>query len=362
MIEDQEKEELLRVLDSGMLAAGDWVKEFEKKFAEKMGVPYGIATSSGTTALHGALMAAGISSGHRVITTPFTFIASSNAVLFCGGRPLFADIQEETFNIDPERLQQALTKDPGIRALVVVHLYGLPAAMDEIMALVKEYDLLLIEDCAQAHGATFRGQPVGSFGHLSIFSFYPTKNMTTGEGGMILTHDVDLMKRVRSLINHGEGSRYYHQDLGYNFRMSNMAAALGKVQLKKLDGFNQRRQENARYLTSGLAYLPGIKTPQIPEGCHHVFHQYTIRVEKGRDELAASLKEKEIGCGIHYPLPVNRQPVYESLGLNSEVFPVAEKMSREVLSLPVHPSLSRDDLDQIVAAVSSFARKRSCVF
>lgn len=358
IIEDDEKEELLRVLDSGMLATGNWVKDFEDQFAERMGASYGIATSSGTTALHGALLAAGIGKDDGVITTPFTFIATSNAVLFCGGRPIFADIQEDTFNLDPQALYQVLKENPRVKALVVVHLYGLPSPMEEIMALVKEFDLLLIEDCAQAHGALYRGKPVGSFGHLSIFSFYPTKNMTTAEGGMILTSDSAWMKKVRSLINHGEEGRYCHQELGYNFRMTNLAGALGKIQLTKLDSFNQRRRENARYLTAGLSQLPGILTPQIPAGFHHVFHQYTIRVQEGRDELAAFLQEEGIGYGIYYPIPLHHQPFYQAIGLNSSVFPVAEKMSQEVLSLPVHPSLQVRDLDKILKAVTSFVRKR----
>lgn len=355
-IGEEEKQEILKVLDSGMLAQGEWVRDFEEEFAREMGASYGIATSSGTTALHLALLAAGVGPEDQVITTPFTFIASSNAILFCRGVPLFADIHPRTYTIDPERLREALERNPRVRALILVHLYGLPAFIEEILEIVQEYKLLLIEDCAQAHGALYRGQPVGSFGHLSTFSFYPTKNMTTGEGGMVLTSNEEFMERARSLVNHGERERYYHQELGFNYRMNNMEAALGRVQLKRLDSFNRKRRENAQYLTRHLSSLPGLVTPYTPKDSEHVFHQYTIRVRE-REEVIFQLKREEIGFGIYYPRPVYRQPFYQSPHLDPGHFPVTEEICREVLSLPVHPSLTQRDLDRIISALTRALEK-----
>ncbi len=351
---DEEKQAVLEVLDSGMLAQGPRVKAFEEAFAAYCGVDHAVATSSGTTALHMALLAHGIGPGDEVITSPFTFISSANAVLFTGARPVFVDIDPHTFNIDPDLLQAAIT--PSTKAVMPVHLFGLPAEMAPILALAEEHNLAVIEDACQAHGAEYGGKRTGSFG-TGCFSFYPTKNMTTGEGGMITTDDEDLAETCRVLRQHGMRRRYYHDELGYNFRMTDIHAAIGLAQMQKLERFNAARAENARYLTE---HLEGVVTPVVPERCRHVFHQYTIRVPDGqRDALRHHLLERDIGSGIYYPVPIHRQTYYTSeLGYRVEL-PEAEGAAEEVLSLPVHPALVEGDLEAIVAAVNEFAEAQS---
>lgn len=353
IITEKEKEKVMQVMDSGMLACGQYVKDFEKEFSNYIGCNYGIATSSGTTALDIALKSAGIEEGDKIITTPFTFIASSNSILYSGAEPVFVDIDRNTYNISPELIREKMEEEPEIKALLIVHLYGLPCNMDEIMDIVDEYNLILIEDCAQAHGAEYCGQKVGTFGDVAIFSFYPTKNMTTGEGGIVLTGDKEIMERARLLVNHGQSGRYYHKILGYNYRMTNIAAAIGLVQLEKLDMYNEQRQKNAAYLTDKLNNLEYIEVPQVPKNYCHSFHQYTIKVEQ-REQLISCLQEKEIGYGVHYPTPVYKQPFYQKQGYNSLSLPVCEELSEKVISLPVHPSLSKKDLKLIVETIKSF--------
>ncbi len=352
VITEKEKEKVLQVMDSGMLTSGKYVKEFEKKFAGYIGCKYGIATSSGTTALELALKSAGIGEGDKVITTPFTFIASSNSIFYTGAEPVFVDIDRNTYNIDPELIREKLAEEENIKALLIVHLYGLPCNMEEIMDIVAENELILIEDCAQAHGAKYNGKKVGGFGDVSIFSFYPTKNMTTGEGGIVLTGNKNIAEKARLLVNHGQSSRYYHEILGYNYRMTNIAAAIGLVQLEKLDKLNKRRQDNAVYLTEKLKNLSNIKIPYVPERCYHSYHQYTIKVNN-RQEWLKHLQENEVGYGVHYPLPVHKQPFYKKRGFGNISLPVCEELSKKVLSIPVHPSLSEDDLQLIVKTIKN---------
>jgi perosamine synthetase len=345
----EEKQAVMEVLDSGMLAQGPRVKEFEERFAEKCNVGYAVATSSGTTALQVALLARGIGPGDEVITTPFTFIASANAILYTGARPVFVDIDAETFNLDPKQIEAAIT--PRTRAILPVHLFGLCCEMDPIMAIAEQHGLEVIEDACQSHAASYHGRPAGSFG-IGAFSLYATKNMTTGEGGMITTQSPVIAEKCRVIRQHGMRRRYYHDELGYNFRMTDIQAAIGIAQLQKLDRFNEARVKNAAYLT---AHLRGVATPQVPPGYAHVFHQYTVRVPQGlRDALAANLQEQGIGSGVFYPVPIHQQTFYkEQLGYPLE-FPQAERAASEVLSLPVHPGLSQQDLETIVAAVNGF--------
>jgi len=343
---EEEKEAVIAVLESGMLAQGPKVEEFEKAFAAMCGVRHAIATSSGTTALHLALLAHGIGPGDEVITSPFTFISSANSILFVGAKPVFVDIDESSFNMDPSLIEARIT--PRTKALVPVHLFGNPCDMEAIMAIAARHGLMVIEDAAQAHGASINGKKVGSFG-TGCFSFYPTKNMTTAEGGMVTSDDDQVAEKVRLLRSHGMKRRYYHDFLGYNFRMTDVQAALGLAQLAKLELFNEKRIANACYLTERLGEV--IIAPQVRDGYRHVFHQYTIRVKGDRDQMVEQLGERGIGAGIYYPLPVHQQPVYRELGYN-ERLPVAEAMSQEVLSLPVHPALSQADLERIVEAVS----------
>lgn len=349
LIGDEEKQAVLQVMDSGIIAQGPKVKEFEEAFAAMIGVKHAIATTSGTTALHTALLAHGIGPGDEVITSPFTFIASSNSILFTGATPVFADIDPHTFNIDPQKVEQAIT--PRTRAIMPVHLFGLTCNMDVLMSIADKYGLLLIEDACQSHGATFNGRQAGSFG-TGAFSLYPTKNMTSAEGGMITTNEDAVAEQCRVIRQHGMRRRYYHDQLGYNYRMTDIHAAIGLAQLKKLPGFNATRQSNAAFLS---AHLRGVETPYVPANCQHVFHQYTIRISgENRDRLREHLQQRQVGSETYYPVPAHKQDFYV-LDLHFDVsLPEAEKAAREVLSLPVHPALRQDDLQTIVDAVNAF--------
>lgn len=349
IIGPEEKQAVLDVLDSGMLAQGPRVKEFEEAFAGMCSTQYAVATSSGTTALHLALAANNIGEGDEVITSPFTFIASANSILYTGARPVFVDIDPRTFNLDPELLEQAIT--PRTRAIMPVHLFGLCSNMDPILAIAQKYGLTVIEDACQSHGAEYKGKRAGSFG-TGAFSLYATKNITTGEGGMITTDDPEIAEKCRVLRQHGMRRRYYHDELGFNFRMTDIQAAIGTAQIKKFEQFNQQRMANAAYLSQ---HLQGVVTPVCPEGYKHVYHQYTIRVRQDlRDALQGHLQECGIGTGVFYPVPVHQQSFYQNeLGYDVHL-PQAEAAAGEVLSLPVHPSLSGQDLAEIVSAVNAF--------
>src|SRR4030042_733544 len=272
---EEEKKAVMEVLDSGMIAQGPRVKAFEEAFASMCGVRNAVATASGTTALHVALLAAGIGKGGEVITSPFTFIASANSILYTGARPVFIDIGPITYNLNPELIETAIT--PKTKAILPIHLFGLSCDMDPIMALARMHGLVVVEDACQSHGALYKGKRVGSFG-IGTFSFYPTKNMTSAEGGMITTDDDVIAERCRVIRQHGMRRRYYHDELGFNFRMTDVHAAIGLEQLKKLESSNQPRRLNAPFLRT---HLKGVITPTTPEGCEHVFHQYTVRVRNG---------------------------------------------------------------------------------
>jgi perosamine synthetase len=346
LLGDEEKKAVLETIESGQLAQGKRVKAFEEGFAAVCGVKHAIATSSGTTALHTTVLAHGIGPGDEVITTPFTFIASANAAIFAGARPVFVDIDERTYNMDPGRIEAAIS--PRTKAILPVHLFGNPCDMEAIMDIAAKHGLVVIEDACQAHGATVGGRKVGSFG-TGCFSFYPTKNITTAEGGIITTNNDEVADRARLIRSHGQRERYYHEMIGYNFRMTEIQAAIGLVQLGKLEQFNAARRAHAEYLT---ARLKGVIAPTATPGCRHVYHQYTIRVPDDRDALAEHLRERGIGTMIYYPVPVHKQVAYQRLGYQDHL-PVAERASREVLSLPVHPALTREELDRIVEGVNS---------
>ncbi len=345
----EEKQAVLEVLDSGIIAQGPRVKAFEDAFAQMCGVKHAVATTSGTTALHVALLAQGIGEGDEVITSPFTFIASANSVLYVGARPVFVDIDPTTFNMNPNLIEAAIT--PHTKAIMPVHLFGLVCDMGPILEIVKRYNLALVEDACQSHGATYKGHKAGSFG-MGTFSLYPTKNMTSAEGGMITTDSDEMDEKARVIRQHGMRRRYYHDELGFNFRMTDIHAAIGLEQLKKLDRFNRARQANAAYLS---AHLQGVITPYVPEGYVHVFHQYTVRVPGGRrDALRTYLQEHGIGSEVYYPVPVHRQSYYvKDLGYEVSL-PEAERAALEVLSLPIHPAVTQVDLETIVSAVNEF--------
>ncbi len=351
-IGDEEKKAVMEVLDSGIIAQGPRVKAFEEAFATMCGVKHAIATTSGTTALHTALLAHGIGKGDEVITSAFTFIASANSALYVGARPVFVDIDPATFNINPALIEAAIT--PHTKAILPIHLYGLACDMDAIMAIAKKHNLVVVEDACQSHGAVYKDRKVGSFG-TGTFSLYPTKNMTSGEGGMITTNDPVIDEKCRVLRQHGMRKRYYHDELGYNFRMTDIAAAIGLEQLKKLGRFNEIRQANAGFLSANLR---GVVVPAVPKGCKHVYHQYTIRVPGGRrDALRTYLQEHGIGSEVYYPVPIHQQTFYvKDLGFKQSL-PETERAAQEVLSLPVHPGLSPADLKTIVATVNDFMAK-----
>lgn len=349
IIADEEVEEVIKVLKSGFIAQGPKVAEFEEKFADYVGVEHAVASSSGTTALHLALLAAGVGPGDEVITTPFTFAATGNSVLYVGAKPVFVDIDRDTYNLDPELIDAAVTEKSKV--IMPVHLYGQPADMDPINKIAEDHGLKVIEDAAQAHGAIYKGKKTGSLGDMGCFSFYPTKNMTTSEGGMVTTNNKEMADMVRILRAHGESERYTHVTLGYNFRMTDIAAAIGVVQLKKLENFNEQRINNAKYLSEQIDRINGIKPPYIAPDVKHVFHQYTIRVDKSkRDELKEFLNDNGVGTGIHYPKPIYQQKLYQERGFTASC-PEAENASLEVLSLPVHPSLGIEDLEKIVTVL-----------
>ena len=355
VIEEEEINAVIDVMKSGMIAQGPKVIEFEEEFAKFVGAKYGIATNSGTSALHVALLAAGIGEGDEVITTPFTFAATGNSILYTGARPVFVDIDPETFTIDPSKIEEAITDKT--KAIMPVQLYGQSADMDAIMKIAKEQDLIVIEDAAQAHGAVYNGVKVGNLGDMACFSFYPTKNMTTSEGGMITTNNEEFAENAKIYRAHGSATKYHHDVLGYNFRMTDIGAAIGIEQLKKLESFNDKRIENAKYLNEALADCDLIETPVVKDGYKHVYHQYTIKVKDGkRDELSDYLIENGIGNGIYYPIPLYNQVLYTNMGYNQSL-PVTDEIVKDVLSLPIHAKLTKFDLDLIIKTIKDFAKK-----
>jgi len=345
---DEEKELVWSAMSSGALAQGSRVRELEERFADFVGVPHAVATSSGTTALHLALMASEVGAGDEVITVPFTFFASASTVLFTGARPVFVDVDEATFNIDVAQIEAAIT--PRTRAILPVSLYGQPADLPAIAEIAERHGLALVEDAAQSHGAAIGDRRSGSWG-AGCFSFYPTKNMTTGEGGMVTTADPAVADRARLLREHGMRVRYQHEMVGFNFRMTDIHASIGLAQLTKLPGYNaRRRQIAARY----DAELRGVVAPRVHPGVTHVYHQYTIRVNR-RDEFVELLKQRGVGTGIYYPIPVHRQKPFLELGYGDQRFPVSERLCGEVVSIPVHPSLTDDEVETVIAAVNGTA-------
>jgi dTDP-4-amino-4,6-dideoxygalactose transaminase len=345
---EEEKAMVWSAMASGQLAQGERVAQLEAEFAAFVGARRAIATSSGTTAIYLALKGLGIGDGDEVITVAFTFFASASPILHAGAKASFVDVDPVTYSMDPACLEAAIT--PRTRAIMPVSLYGQPADMPAIISIAERYGLPVIEDACQAHGADLDGRRSGGWG-LGVFSFYATKNMTTAEGGAVTTDDEALAERVRLLREHGMRERYRHELVGYNFRMTDVHASIGLAQLKKLPAANERRRQiAARY----DAELVGVVTPQVRPGARHVYHQYTVRVNR-RDEFLARLREKGVGASVHYPVPVHRQPALLALGYGDVSLPVTERLSGEILSLPVYPSLSESEIDTIVGATNETA-------
>ena len=358
LIGAEERAAVDAVLAGGMVVQGPQVAAFEEEFsAQVVGGAHCVAVNSGTSAQHLAALAAGAGADRRaeVIVPSFTFAATANSVAITGARPVFADIDPVTFTLDPASVEAAVTE--RTIAIEVVHLYGLPANMPEILDIARRHGLAVWEDCAQAHAAAIDDKPVGAFGAWGSFSFYPTKNMTSLEGGMVSTADAELARRVRLLRNQGMERQYANEVVGLNNRMTDVAAAVGRVQLTKLSGWTAARRANAAVLDAGLAGAPGVVTPHVPHGYTHVYHQYTIRLEGAsaaeRDEVAKVLREQwRVGTGVYYPIPNHRLPSLAPYAPGVDL-PGTEKAARECLSLPVHPSLSEADLERIVRAVGA---------
>jgi len=333
-----------RVLASGLLVSGAEVRAFEGEFADFVGAEESVAVGSGTAALMVGLLAAGIGPGDEVIVPSFTFAATANAVRLVGATPVFVDIDEATYCLTAETVSPAITEKTV--AIMPVHLFGHPAPMKELGSLASSRGINLIEDAAQAHGATVNGQPVGALGLFGAFSFYPTKNMTTGEGGMITTNDSELAKRARLFRNQGMEQRYLHETVGLNERMTEIEGAIGRIQLRHLSDWTKRRQENAAFYSTHLA--PSVVRPAVGPGVTHVYHQYTIRVPD-RSSLITRFGQEGIGYGIYYPRPTHLQPPYRA---GAPSLPVAERLAREVVSIPIRPDLTEDELHTIVDVIN----------
>ena len=349
LIGDEERAAVDRVLRSGMLAQGPEVKVFEEEFSEHFGLGRAcVAVNSGTSGLHLGLLSSGVKAGDEVIVPSFTFAATANSVALTGATPVFADIDAGDFCLSPAAIASAITdKTVGV---MPVHLYGHPAQMAAIMAIAEQRGIQVFEDAAQAHGASLNGTPVGAFGSFGMFSLYPTKNMTSGEGGMVSAGTAQIERLLRLYRNQGMEQQYHNEVVGFNNRMTDIHAAIGRVQLTKVDGWTKARQDNAAFLS---ANLEGVTTPPVADGAVHVYHQYTVRVGQDRDGLAAALRaEYNIGSGMFYPVPNHRlKPFQVQVDL-----PETERAARECLSLPVHPSLSQGDLERIVTAVNALAK------
>jgi dTDP-4-amino-4,6-dideoxygalactose transaminase len=348
-----------RVLRSGKLRAGAVTEEFETRFAAEVGAECAIAVNSGSAALHIAY-ATMLEPGDEVIVPDFTFIATASMVVAAGGKPVLADAKPQTFTLDPADTERRIT--PRTRAIAPVHLYGHPADVAALTDLARRHHLKIIWDAAQAHGAQASGKDVGSLGDAVCYSFYPTKNMTTGEGGMITTSDAGLAADFKLLRSHGEQSRYHHVRIGFNYRTTDIASAIGLVELENLRSAVRRRRENAAALARGLAGIDGILLPQESDSAVHAYCLFTIRIDPTvlgltRDEFRQELAGYGIETAVHYPAPLHRQPVFSSLGQDSD-FPVSTLLSQTVASLPVHPHLTANQINRIVAAVRKVAKKR----
>lgn len=353
LIGQDEQAAVTAVLASGNIAAGAQVKEFEEAFAAYCASPVAVACSSGTAGLCVAMKALDLPAGSKVLTTPFSFIATANCILYANCIPVFADVDPDTFMVTAATVAEAFAKDPDIRAVLPVHLYGQACEIKDITDIAHAHDAYVIEDAAQAHGATEDGVRVGAIGDLGVFSFYPTKNMMTGEGGIITGSNAELLDRCRLIINHGAPKRYQHTLLGFNYRMTNIAAAIGLCQLPRLDAWNARRLYNAQAITAGLANLSWLSTPVERQNCGHVYHQYVLKVQD-RERLREHLKNAGVDTDVHYPCLIPDQPFFQGQGYTSDHLPQARKLATCVMSLPVHPSVSDDDLATIVSAMQSF--------
>ncbi len=374
-IGDDDVKAVADVLKSGKLSSlsNSVVQEFERAFAEYIGTKYAIAVNSGTAALHTALQAMGVGPGDEVIVPPYTFVSTATSVIHANAIPVFADVQLSSYNLDPESFEKNITS--RTKAVIPVHLFGRPAEMDEIVEIANRHGIMILEDAAQAHGAMYKGRKVGAFGNAAIFSFYESKNMTTGEGGMIVTDDEKIAERARLIRQHGEPSWYYYVELGYNYRMPAMEAALGLSQLKKLDKFNSIRESNAAYYNSKLSRIKGIVVPEAPSYVKHVYHVYAPRFIEDELGISPGLLSKALAAeGINlrpiYPRALYLDPLFQEKRVRPKgcpytcpfygvsrsypqgICPNVERLTKEVFSLPVSPLISKEDIDDVITAIS----------
>jgi dTDP-4-amino-4,6-dideoxygalactose transaminase len=341
---------IARVLAAGVFINGPNVAALEDEIARYVGTRYAVGLNSGTDALHLALRALDVGPGDEVVTTPFSFAATSEVIGIVGATPVFADIEPATFNLDPAAVEAAI--GPRTRAIIPVHLYGRPAPMDAINALARRHHLAVIEDCAQSIGASIDGRHTGSLGTIGAFSFFPSKNLGAyGDGGMIVTDDRALAERIRRLRAHGAGVKYHHDELGLNSRLDEMQAAILRVKLRHLEAWIEQRRAIAARYTDALARLRRLVLTDVPPATRHVYHQFTIRVPLDRDRLSQALRERDIQTAIYYPVPLHLQPVHAALGYRPGAFEHAEWAAREVLSLPIFPELRDDEVDTVAAGV-----------
>lgn len=343
-----------RILTNGTFILGEEVSLFEQEFAAFCRTPYAIGVASGTAALHLALRACGVTSGDEVITSPFTFIATSEAISQCGAKPVFVEIDPQTYTIDPSKIEAAITTKT--KAILPVHLYGQTADMSPIMEIAHKYGLKVIEDAAQAHGASYYDQPVGTISDVACFSFFPGKNLGAyGDAGAIVTNNPDIAHHVALLRNHGRSQKYEHLIEGFGERLDALQAAVLRVKLRYLASWTTSRQQNARRYNELLSNSPDLTTPYCRLGTSHVYHLYVVRT-RHREALRRALDVQGISCGIHYPVPLHLQPALRYLGYTQGNFPIAEEAAQEVLSLPMDSSLTESQISLIAAAVVNFLR------
>lgn len=356
----EEIRSVIRVMRSGMLSQGPVTAELENKFAKYCGTKYAVAFNSGTAAIHAGLYALGIRPGDEVITSPFTFVASANPIIMLGGKVVFADISEEDFNLDPVEVEKKITK--RTKAVLPIDLYGQIYDWRSISRIARKNKLKILEDACQAHGAKYGEKKAGTFGDAGAFSLYATKNMMSGEGGVITTDSLDIAEKCKLLRHHGqsEKTRYEYFDVGYNYRITDLCAAIALEQLKKIEKFNGKRIINAGILSDGLKGIKGLLLPKVKKNNKHVFHQFTIRITDdfgiSRDELLNRLKKSGVICGVYYPKPLHLHPHFAKMGYKEGDFPIAEKISRQVISLPVHPGLTKGDLRLVIKIIKSYAK------
>jgi len=343
---EEVREAIDRVIQSSAFAGGPFVAAFEKDWAAFCGSRYAIGVGNGTDALWLSLLALGVGPGDEVITVPSTFMATAEAVSFCGARPVFVDIDPQTYTLDPSLLERAIT--PRTKAIIPVHLFGQMADMDPILEVARRHGIPVIEDACQAHGATYKGRKAGTFGIAGCFSFYPGKNLGAfGEAGAVVTDDAELAARIQSLRDHGQVRKYHHKYIGWNARMDGIQGAVLQIKLRRLAAANEARRTHARLYNELLSDLEEIVVPQEAPHRTHVYHVYAVRVPQ-RDRVLDALTRRGIGCGIHYPVPVHLQEAYHPLGLREGSFPVAEQCAREFLSLPMYPELRPEQIELVV--------------